>query len=157
MLKDRRLDFKPPNHPGRTFPTRTTPTCLRVNRASRMTDTRSMLSQRAATVATPAPRAAREQKEARHPEEHQHGGREHRQPTAHLFLVVVVVLATLAALALAPAAAAIVRRLARRGHRVGQFLEAEADAALVRIHPDHEQRQLVADVHDLAGSGDGTR
>ena len=39
---------------------------------------------------------------------------------------------------------------------MGQLLEAEADAALVRIHPDHEQRQLVADVHDLAGRGDGT-
>src|SRR5258706_11461022 len=44
MLKDRRPGFQTPNHPRRTFPTRTTPTCLRVNRASRMTDTRSMLS-----------------------------------------------------------------------------------------------------------------
>src|SRR5207247_295549 len=47
--------------------------------------------ERAAVAATAAPRATDEQEEPDHPAQHEHGGHQHRQPMAHLFLVVVVV------------------------------------------------------------------
>jgi hypothetical protein len=40
--------------------------------------------------------------------------------------------------------------------RVVQLLERKPDAPLVRIHADHQQRQLVAHAHDLAGRRDRT-
>jgi hypothetical protein len=44
MLNDRRLDFKPPTTRGAPFPQGQCSICPRANRASRKTDTRSMLS-----------------------------------------------------------------------------------------------------------------
>src|SRR5688572_11253290 len=62
-----------------------------------------------------------------------------RRRPIYLLLVVVVVVATLAALALA-GAAAVGLHLRRRNDRVGQLLQAEPDAPLVRIDADDQQR-----------------
>src|SRR4029453_15066374 len=70
-----------------------------------------------------------------------------RRPT--LVLVVVVVVARLALTAPAAAAAALLAEVGRR-HCVRQLLQAEADAALVGIHANDQQRQLVAHVDNLA-------
>src|SRR2546422_1570407 len=55
-------------------------------------------------------------------DEHQQGGREDRQPTAHLFLVFVVVLATLAALAHAVRSEEHTSELQSRLHLVCRLL-----------------------------------
>jgi hypothetical protein len=60
------------------------------------------------------------------------------------------VLALLAATAVRRALVTDLRRL----DRVGQLLEGEPDAPLVRVYADHEQRELVAHAHDLVRAAD---
>src|SRR5688572_10933847 len=74
----------------------------------------------------------------------------------YLFLVVVVVLPALPALALAARATAGVLRFRRRSNRVGQLLQAEPDAPLVRIDADDQERELVTDVDHLGRGADRT-
>src|SRR3989338_6360296 len=70
-------------------------------------------------------------------------------------LVLVAVVIVVAALALLAATARPAALLARRGlDRVRELLQAEPDPALVGIHADHQQGQLVADAHDLVGAAD---
>src|SRR3990172_8229184 len=70
-----------------------------------------------------------------------------------LVLVVVVILVALLALLAATALPAPLPL--RRGlDRVGELLQAEPDPALVGIHADDEQGQLVPDAHDLVGAAD---
>src|SRR5438067_2890014 len=66
-----------------------------------------------------------------------------------IFVVVVPALATVAA----PATSTRARiRRRRRLHGVRELLQAEPDAALVRIDADHEERQLVADGDEVLRS-----
>src|SRR5438445_775837 len=74
-----------------------------------------------------------------------------------LFLVVVVVVVTVLTTAPASAtSAAALLHFLRRLDGVGQLLEGEADAPLVRVHPDHQERQLIADADELVGPPDRT-
>src|SRR5438445_3948761 len=75
-----------------------------------------------------------------------------------LFLVVVVVVVTVltTAPASATSAAALPFHFLRRLDGVRQLLEGEADAPLVRVHPDHQERQLIADADELVGPPDRT-
>src|SRR5213594_1261017 len=72
-----------------------------------------------------------------------------------LFLVVVVVVALLAAASPAAPAAPFLF-LGHLDDRVRQLLEREADAALVLVDTDDQQRQLVADRDQLVGAADRT-
>src|SRR3989449_6544405 len=71
-----------------------------------------------------------------------------------LFLVFVVVVVTVLAASAATAAAAPLLCLLRRLDGVRQLLQGEADAPLVRVHPDDQQGQLVADADQLVGPAD---
>src|SRR2546422_5175988 len=71
-----------------------------------------------------------------------------------LFLVFVVVVVTVLAASAATAAAAPLLCLLRRLDGVRQLLQGEADAPLVRVHPDDQQGQLVADADHLVGPAD---
>src|SRR6266850_792026 len=72
-----------------------------------------------------------------------------------LFLVVVVVVVTVLTAAPGTATpAAALFRLLRRLDGVRQLLQGQADAPLVRVHPDDQERQLVADADQLVGPAD---
>src|SRR6267142_1493952 len=80
-----------------------------------------------------------------------------RRRTGLFLVVVLIVVAVLAAPGLAATTAATLTfRFLRRLDGVGQLLEGEADAPLVRVDADDQQGQLVADADELVGTPDRT-
>src|SRR5438128_12418597 len=70
-----------------------------------------------------------------------------------LFLVVVVVVVTVLTTAPAGAtSAAALLHFLRRLDGVRQLLEGEADAPFVRVDPDDQERQLIADADEPVGT-----